>query len=82
MSIPVKMTIRLDAPLREALARYMGTTDMTASAAVRVLITQALRSANATTVDQQNAIMNEARREVRAKTKEALARVLHELENE
>jgi hypothetical protein len=81
MSIPDKLTIRLDPALREALGRYMGTTDLTSSGAVRVLLTQALRAVNATTVDQQNLMLTEARREVRAKAKEALARVLHELEN-
>jgi hypothetical protein len=32
-------------------------------------------------VDAQNAILNEARREVRARAKEALERVLQDLEN-
>jgi hypothetical protein len=50
-------------------------------AAVRVLLTQALRSAGVTNVDAQNAILNEARREVRARAKEALERVLQDLEN-
>lgn len=81
MAIPIKLTIRLDAPLREALERYTERADLTSSAAVRVLLTQALRSAGVTNVDQQNAILAEARREVRARTKEVLERVLHDLEN-
>lgn len=81
MAIPFKMTVRLDAGLRAALEKYMERADLTSSAAVRVLLTQALRSAGVTNVDYQNAILNEARREVRAKAKEALERVLQDLEN-
>jgi len=80
--VPLKISIRLDATLRQALENYVEQADLTPSAAVRVLLTQALRDMGVEDVQAQNEILAEARREVRAQAKEALARVLQTLEGD
>lgn len=80
--VPFKLSIRLDPTLRQALENYIEQADMTPSAAVRVLLSQALSDMGVKDVQAQNALLNEARREVRARAKEALARALAHLEEE
>lgn len=80
MAVPLKLSIRLDPVLRQALENYIDVADLTPSAAVRVLLTQALKDVGIKDVEAQNALLAEARREVRARAKEALGRALEYLE--
>lgn len=80
MGVPLKISIRLDPTLRQALENYIEQVDMTPSAAVRVLLTQSLKEIGIEDVKQHNALLEEARREVRANAKEALQRALKFLE--
>ena len=82
MGVPLKISIRLDPTLRQALENYIEQVDMTPSAAVRVLLTQSLKDIGIEDVKQHNALLEEARREVRANAKEALQRALKFLEGD
>jgi antitoxin component of RelBE/YafQ-DinJ toxin-antitoxin module len=76
------MSVRLDPTLRQALENYIEQVDMTPSAAVRVLLSDALKDMGIKDVEQHNALLEEARREVRATAKEALQRALKFLEGD
>jgi antitoxin component of RelBE/YafQ-DinJ toxin-antitoxin module len=78
--LPPKVTFKLDDDLRSAINVFMQDMDLNASAAIRVLLTHALKNRLPEEMSATSAMLREARREVRAQAKAALERALSELE--
>lgn len=80
--VPAKVSLLLDPATRRTLTEYAKASKLNTSAAIRVLLARALNEWAPGTLHPEAVAVQEARREVRARAKEALARALSELDVE
>lgn len=80
--VPAKVSLLLDPGTRRALTQYAKASKLNTSAAIRVLLAQSLNAWAPGSTPPEVVAVQEARREVRGKAKEALARALAALDED
>lgn len=80
--VPAKVSLLLDPTTRRTLTEYAKAAKLNTSAAIRVLLARSLNEWAPGTLQPEAVAVAEARREVRARAKEALARALAALDGD